>query len=214
MFCSSGLLTYITAKRAEAAKSQKKGWFGGLFGGGGAKKEQAEAPKAVKANLGEASSFVYDPDAKRWVNKKAGAENTPAKSATPPPPRSASRNGTPPPPGGGLAPPMGSGTPPPPGGPPMRSVSGLKQQMSSDSLHIPGPAMGGAPPMGRSVSNMSNMSAMSNTSGEGLTMAPPSRPATSLSNASSIDDLLGAAGPRKAGAKKARKGRYVDVMAK
>ncbi|KAK8001349.1 COPII coat assembly protein SEC16 [Apiospora marii] len=202
------------AKRAEAAKSQKKGWFGGLFGGGGAKKEQAEAPKAVRANLGEASSFVYDPDAKRWVNKKAGAENTPAKSATPPPPRSASRNGTPPPPGGGLAPPMGSGTPPPPGGPPMRSVSGLKQQMSSDSLHIPGPAMGGAPPMGRSVSNMSNMSAMSNTSGEGLTMAPPSRPATSLSNASSIDDLLGAAGPRKAGAKKARKGRYVDVMAK
>ncbi|KAK7954355.1 COPII coat assembly protein SEC16 [Apiospora saccharicola] len=202
------------AKRAEAAKSQKKGWFGGLFGGGGAKKEQAEAPKAIKAKLGEDSSFVYDPDAKRWVNKKAGAENTPAKSATPPPPRSASRNGTPPPPGGGLAPPMGRGTPPPPGGPPMRSVSGLKQQMSSDSLHIPGPAMGGAPPMGRSVSNMSNMSAVSNASGEGLTMAPPSRPATSLSNASSIDDLLGAAGPRKAGAKKARKGRYVDVMAK
>ncbi|KAK8065247.1 Sec23-binding domain of Sec16-domain-containing protein [Apiospora hydei] len=162
------------AKRAEAAKSQKKGWFGGLFGGGSAKKEASEAPKAVKANLGEASSFVYDPDAKRWVNKKAGADNTPAKSATPPPPRSASsRNNTPPPPGNGLAPPMGSGTPPPPGGgPPMRSVSGLKQQMSSDSLHIPGPAMGGAPPMGRSVSNMSTMSNMSNTSGEGLTMAP------------------------------------------
>ncbi|KAK8035280.1 COPII coat assembly protein SEC16 [Apiospora rasikravindrae] len=200
------------AKRAEAAKSQKKGWFGGLFGGG-AKKEAAEAPKAVKANLGEASSFVYDPDAKRWVNKKAGADNTPAKSATPPPPRAASsRNSTPPPPGNGLAPPMGSGTPPP--GPPSRSVSGLKQQMSSDSLHIPGPAMGGAPPMGRSVSNMSTMSNMSNTSGEGLTMAPPPRPATSLSNASSIDDLLGAAGPRKPGAKKARKGRYVDVMAK
>ncbi|KAK8003375.1 hypothetical protein PG989_003094 [Apiospora arundinis] len=203
------------AKRAEAAKSQKKGWFGGLFGGGGAKKDLSEAPKAVKANLGEASSFVYDPDAKRWVNKKSGAENTPAKSATPPPPRAASRNGTPPPPGGGLAPPMGSGTPPPPGGPPMRSVSGLSKQMSSDSLHIPGPAMGGAPPMGRSVSNMSNMSAMSNASGDGgLSMAPPSRPATALSNASSIDDLLGAAGPRKPGAKKARKGRYVDVMAK
>ncbi|KAK8058426.1 COPII coat assembly protein sec16 [Apiospora phragmitis] len=203
------------AKRAEAAKSQKKGWFGGLFGGGGAKKDLSEAPKAVKANLGEASSFVYDPDAKRWVNKKAGADNTPAKSATPPPPRAASSRNSTPPPGGGLAPPMGSGTPPPPGGPggpPMRSVSGLKQQMSSDSLHIPGPALGGAPPMGRSVSNMS---AMSNASGEGLTMAPPNRPATSLSTASSIDDLLGAAGPRKPGAKKARKGgRYVDVMAK
>lgn len=212
---SRQLTKYPIAKRAEAAKSQKKGWFGGLFGGGAAKKDLSEAPKAVKANLGEASSFVYDPDAKRWVNKKSGAENTPAKSATPPPPRAASRNGTPPPPGGGLAPPVGSGTPPPPGGPPMRSTSGLSKQMSSDSLHIPGPAMGGAPPMGRSVSNMSNMSVMSNASGDGgLTMAPPSRPATALSNASSIDDLLGAAGPRKPGAKKARKGRYVDVMAK
>jgi len=37
-----------------------------------------------------------------------------------------------------------------------------------------------------------------------------------MSNASSIDDLLGAAGPRKpGGTKKARRsGRYVDVMAK
>jgi COPII coat assembly protein SEC16 len=36
-----------------------------------------------------------------------------------------------------------------------------------------------------------------------------------MSNASSIDDLLSASGPRKPGQKKARKsGRYVDVMAK
>jgi hypothetical protein len=36
-----------------------------------------------------------------------------------------------------------------------------------------------------------------------------------MSTASDIDDLLGPAAPRKAGAKKAgaRKGRYVDVMA-
>ncbi|CAD0058066.1 unnamed protein product [Aureobasidium pullulans] len=46
--------------------------------------------------------------------------------------------------------------------------------------------------------------------------APPSRPATSMSNASSIDDLLGAPGPRKGGTAKSKKrgGRYVDVMAK
>jgi hypothetical protein len=36
-----------------------------------------------------------------------------------------------------------------------------------------------------------------------------------MSNSSSIDDLLSAAGPRKAGAKKTRKSaRYVDVMTK
>jgi COPII coat assembly protein SEC16 len=44
---------------------------------------------------------------------------------------------------------------------------------------------------------------------------PPSRPGTSMSNASSIDDLLGAPAARKGGAKKGKKGRgYVDVMAK
>lgn len=57
--------------------------------------------------------------------------------------------------------------------------------------------------MARSVSNQSAAS------------GPPSRPTTSMSNASSIDDLLSAAGPRKPGQKKGRKGgRYVDVMAK
>jgi len=44
---------------------------------------------------------------------------------------------------------------------------------------------------------------------------PPSRPATSMSNASSIDDLLGAPVARKGAAKQKKKGRgYVDVMAK
>ncbi|KAI1860440.1 hypothetical protein JX265_009839 [Neoarthrinium moseri] len=214
------------AKRAEAAKAQKKGWFGGWFGG--EKKKEAEMPgaKAVRANLGEASSFVYDPDQKRWVNKKPGADNAPAKTATPPPPRSASRNGTPPPPGGSSsAPPpsRGAGTPPPPpgGASPMgipRSVSNLTKMASNDSLAPPGPALGGPPAMSRSFSNMSNVSNVSSDSAPpgpaGPPSAPPSRPATSLSNASSIDDLLGAAGPRKAGKKPRKSGRYVDVMAK
>lgn len=44
---------------------------------------------------------------------------------------------------------------------------------------------------------------------------PGSRPGTAMSNASSIDDLIGPPGGRKGakGGKKA-KGRYVDVMAK
>ncbi|KAI3322980.1 Sec23-binding domain of Sec16-domain-containing protein [Xylariaceae sp. AK1471] len=187
------------AKRAAEAKAAKKGgWgFGGWFGSG--KKEPAELPnKPIKAKLGEASSFVYDPDLKRWVNKKPGAENTAAKTATPPPPRAAST----PPTSTSSAPPLGLTAPPPrPTPPPMR----LSKAISQESLNAPG----GAPLMARTISNQSNASAPG-----GLSSAPPSRPTTSLSNASSIDDLLGAAGPRK-GAKKARKsGRYVDVMAK
>lgn len=54
---------------------------------------------------------------------------------------------------------------------------------------------------------------VSNSSGAG---GPPSRPGTSMSNASSIDDLLGPPLPRKGGARKGgkvKKGRgYIDVM--
>ncbi|KAM0324104.1 hypothetical protein ACHAQA_008294 [Verticillium albo-atrum] len=78
------------AKRAaEQQGAGKKGWgFGGWWGG---KKETMpdahQGNKPIRAKLGESSSFVYDPEQKRWVNKKAGAEQTPAKTATPPPPR-------------------------------------------------------------------------------------------------------------------------------
>lgn len=197
------------AKRAAAQQSSKKGWgFGGWFGG--SKKAAALEPsssgesspgKPIRAKLGEASSFVYDPDLKRWVNKKPGAENTPAKTATPPPPRAGPRSvsGTPPPPAGTPPPPLvSSNSAPPPLMPPKlrAGTPELSKQASTESLGL-------APPvMMRSVSNTSNAS------------APPSRPTTSMSNASSIDDLLSVA-PRKAGdKKKPRKGRYVDVMAK
>ncbi|KAI1452688.1 Sec23-binding domain of Sec16-domain-containing protein [Annulohypoxylon moriforme] len=197
------------AKRAAEAKAAKKGWgFGGWFSGG--KKESLDqANKPIKAKLGEASSFVYDPDLKRWVNKKPGAENTPAKAATPPPPRSASRTGTPPPPGPTSAPPPAGGLSVPPAGPPRLTPSpALISKASTESLLVPG-----APPMMmRSVSNQSTSSAPG-----GPINAPPSRPTTSLSNASSIDDLLGAAGSgtvRRGGKKGRKSGRYVDVMAK
>ncbi|KAI1337510.1 Sec23-binding domain of Sec16-domain-containing protein [Xylariaceae sp. FL0016] len=189
------------AEEEEAkAASAKKGWgISSWFGGGGAKKEAAEQPnKAIKAKLGEASSFVYDPDLKRWVNKKPGAENIPAKTATPPPPRAGTS--TPPPPSAPTS------APSPPGPPMGRPIPpGLNKMASTESLNVPG----GAPMLARSVSNQSTASAPG-----GPPSQPPSRPATSLSNASSIDDLLGAAGPRKGGKKPRKSGRYVDVMAK
>ncbi|KAI1084131.1 Sec23-binding domain of Sec16-domain-containing protein [Whalleya microplaca] len=197
------------AKRAAEAKANKKSWgFGAWFSGGGKKESPDQLNKPVRANLGEASSFVYDPDLKRWVNKKSGGDNTPAKTATPPPPRAASRNGTPPPPGPTSAPTAG-GLTASPAGPPRAQLTpspAIISKASQESLAVPSAA---PPLMTRSVSNQSSSSAMGRPPS-----APPSRPATSLSNASSIDDLLGAAGPRKGGKKQRKGGRYVDVMAK
>lgn len=167
----------------------------------------ASSGKPIRAKLGEASSFVYDPELKRWINKKAGAENTAVKTATPPPPRAGpprSVGGTPPPPR-----PSSSTTPPafdrpraPPLAGPLRSMPSLAPKSSHENM-----GLAAAPPMSRSASN----SALAT----GPPSGPPSRPATSMSNASSIDDLLGAVAPRKAGQKKPRKsGRYVDLMAK
>ncbi|PBP24867.1 COPII coat assembly protein SEC16 [Diplocarpon rosae] len=208
------------AAEADAQKSKdtapaKKGWgLGGWFGG--SKKETQDtgpAPnKPIKAKLGEASSFFYDPELKRWVNKKAGAEDTPAKSATPPPPRAPGppRTASAPlhPPAAMIPPrpiPTGSGAP-----------QMLAQRAVSDSSHM------GFPPSPQSddgsVGGLAAPPAINRSQSNGsLRSAPPSRPGTGMSNASSIDDLLGPAVPRKAGltAKKGmkKKGRgYVDVM--
>ncbi len=100
-------------------------------------------------------------------------------------------------------------------GPPQRHSSNLSEPVrpgtSAGDTPMSGlSAFGGLmpPPMSRSVSNGS----------AGGPSAPPSRPGTSMSNASSIDDLLGPPLPRKAGAKAGgkaakRRGRgYIDVM--
>ncbi|CAK7216275.1 vesicle coat component [Sporothrix bragantina] len=201
------------AKRAAAEKEAKakKGWgisswwgkkdtgLGGAGAGGGGSGSSSgghgEPPKAVRANLGEKSSFYFDPELKRWINKNASPEDQAAKSTPPPPPPRSnphSASSTPAPP------PTGMGAPPPP-----PSMGGAAAAMT------PPVPSGSAPPM-MPPSMARTASAASAGSG------PPSRPATSMGEATSIDDLLGSVpGPRKAGAKKGRKsGRYVDVMAK
>ena len=171
----------------------------------------SQANKPVRAKLGEASSFVYDPDLKRWINKKAGAENTPTPSATPPPPRATGppRSVSGPPGGVGekfaSAPRLVSG-PPPRAASSSSDMDGASPEMTgSVPPPLGGGGLGATPAMSRSASNGS----------AGPPPGPPSRPGTSMSNASSIDDLLGppSAGARKPGGKKAKKGRgYVDVM--
>ncbi|SZF01738.1 unnamed protein product [Blumeria hordei] len=192
-------------KRSKDSAPAKKGWglaggFTGWFGGGSKKVQDSNVPnKPIRAKLGEASSFVYDTELKRWVNKKAGAEETDTKRPMPPPPRATQS--------------------PRPGNkplPPTRSASATASNVKT------GPSVGSEKPEDKITSTASP-----NTSGSGVagniealrivsngSFKPPSRPSTGMSNASSIDDLLGPPTlGRKAGLKAKKKGRgYVDVM--
>ncbi|KAJ6002932.1 hypothetical protein N7451_005479 [Penicillium sp. IBT 35674x] len=182
------------AKRGEQ-QAQKKGWFGGWFGGAAKKDADNSGGGPIRAKLGEESSFYYDNDLKKWVNKK-DPNSSASVRATPPPPRSS-------------APPSraSSGSMPPPPAP-MSAASGSRpQSSSSDAANLSSspafPGLAVPPPMPRSVSTSGAMS------------STPPRPTSSLSHAQSIDDLLGAPTARK-GANTVRgkkKGRYVDVMA-
>ncbi|OAL55554.1 hypothetical protein IQ07DRAFT_529195 [Pyrenochaeta sp. DS3sAY3a] len=189
----------------DAAAAKKGGWFGGWF-----KKDPNAAPGPIRAKLGEENSFVYDPDLKKWVNKKGGASSDAGKPVgTPPPPRGppqaprSASSGTPP-----MGPPTSAALRPPTSNPGPQRSSSMPPPMAlpgsrSSTPGIPSDNEGGAgkPP------------ALSRPS-FGAASGPPSRPSTSMSNASSIDDLLGAPQARKgAGAKKKKGGRYIDVMA-
>lgn len=181
---------------AKKAPPPKKGWFSGWFGG---KKDAAATNNAaggggpIRAKLGEASSFYYDKELKRWVNKKDPGSSTLAHS-TPPPPKGPAPQARSDSPG---APPMGSG-------PESRAPSAMGNRPPLSAS--PAPPSSSAPPL--AAGNVPR--SISSTPG-----IPPPRPATSLSNATSIDDLLGEPQARKGGSVRAKKkGRYVDIMAK
>ncbi|KAI8943531.1 vesicle coat component [Plenodomus lindquistii] len=194
------------AQRDKDGGGKKAGWFGGWF-----KKDPAAAPGPIKAKLGEENSFVYDPELKKWVNKKGGATETSKPAGTPPPPRggpSGPRSAS-----GGAAPPMG-----PPSGPlrPPTSNPGVQRSSSMPPpMVLPGSRAStpGVPDAGSDAEGPPKPPMLARPS-FGAASGPPSRPGTSMSNASSIDDLLGAPQARKGpGAKKKKGGRYVDVMA-
>ncbi|KIX98027.1 uncharacterized protein Z520_06106 [Fonsecaea multimorphosa CBS 102226] len=219
---------FRAAAEADAAREKEKkeskrssSWFGGWLGGKKAESLDAGPSKGVdqkvyKANLGESKMKLYfDKELGKWVNP----DNPDAakKTATPPPPR---MGGTPGPPnssGGPPRPPMTS-TPPishpsmpglgmgPPSAPSSRAGTPAEAAGSSarpsSQIGVSGPPSAtSTPPIGHPT-----------TPG----LAPPPRPATAMSNASSIDDLIGPATgrkPAKAGKKGPKSGRYVDVMA-
>ena len=223
-------LTLIThaAQKGSELKPKKSGWLGGWFGS--ARKDsdlsstQAAPNAPIRAKLGEESSFIYDKELKKWVNKKAGSEIHSVAAATPPPPkgppsRAVSASG---------ASTMGKETAIPPV-PPLPSASNmgtpplsLTGTPSAAPTHVQSPHS--STPASRSESPVlmqgqpngsSLVGARGITGSNGPPSAPPSRPATGMSNASSIDDLIGAPQARKGGTiKKGKKGRgYIDVMA-
>ncbi|KAI7721565.1 hypothetical protein KC353_g1255 [Hortaea werneckii] len=209
----------------------KKGWLTGWFSGG--KKDQTQdLNKPIRAKLGEENSFYYDENLKKWVNKKAGPEAAQASSAaaTPPPPkggpsRVASGVGPPSGPPSRVGSAAGMMPPPPPPGP---GAGGSRPGTSGSYAPAGGGPPGSGPPSRAGTpAGEASSPAMGGPNGGDLAASsgPPSRPPTGLSNASSLDDLLGgppgpgAGGARKAGGgtakgKKKGAGRYVDVMAK
>jgi len=71
-----------------AEKSTGNSWLGRLLGSrSNAQSQSDKESKASKAHLGEETSFYYDKDLKRWVNKKAGDDGKAAPAALPPPPK-------------------------------------------------------------------------------------------------------------------------------
>jgi hypothetical protein len=199
------------AARDKAGADPKKGWLSGWFGG---KKDGTASPGPIKAKLGEENSFYYDENLKKWVNKKAGPEAATQVAATPPPPKGPSR--------------VASAAMGPPSGPPSRASSGTG--LSGPPMRPPtsgsGPAFSGSGPPsgppsrtgtpGSNPASESSQPAATGVNGDSAPpLAPPIRPSSTLSTASSIDDLLaGPPGSRKGGTLKGKKKgqRYVDVM--
>ena len=106
--------------------SSNSSWLGRLLGSRSshASSQQNEKEgKAVRAHLGEETSFYYDKELKRWVNKKAGDDANAKPAPLPPPPKKAPAPAKPeapaaaPPPsssGGSTGPPSArAGAPPP-----------------------------------------------------------------------------------------------------
>ncbi|KAK2877801.1 hypothetical protein FQN49_001174 [Arthroderma sp. PD_2] len=179
----------------------KKGWFSGWFG----KREQSASGGPIRAKLGEQSSFYFDEDLKRWVNKKDPDSATTSAPALPPPPRGSA-------PGSRSAsseqrPPTSASVASAPDALPIPLARGLSAQGSNSPY-------GSAPPPSSLGVPLSSSPGGRSFSGGTPPTGPSSRPGTALSHASSIDDLLAAPQTKKGNTLKGRKkGRYIDVMA-
>ncbi|ANB12296.1 Sec16p [Sugiyamaella lignohabitans] len=173
-------------KGKETSSDGKKGWFSGWFKKG----EDDGQPKAVRAKLGEESSFYYDQELKRWVNKKAPLDN--AKPAAPaPPPKSSKPSAASTP---GIPSPSTVATPSPVATPPIGGERAASAPVRAPP-GMPGPSsLSGGPSLSASTSS-SDLRKPSPSSGGGL------------------DDLLASVPTTRKPAKRSARNRYVDIMA-
>ncbi|SCV71958.1 BQ2448_4652 [Microbotryum intermedium] len=73
-------------ERPTIRTAPSRSWLGGWFKRDSPSPVQ-NGPGPVRANLGEQTSFVYDAELKRWVNRKAGDSGASTPITTVPPPR-------------------------------------------------------------------------------------------------------------------------------
>ncbi|KAI9571534.1 Sec23-binding domain of Sec16-domain-containing protein [Boletus coccyginus] len=131
--------------------------------------KRSDTPGPIKASLGEETSFYYDKELKRWVNKKGGTETTQPSAPLPPPSRAQTAS---PSVSNSRFSGMSNGTVAPPQPPPPRTTSAIDLRSTSPTSKDPmrvrsnlvptevasmpnTPAPSGipnAPPMGRSRS--------------------------------------------------------------
>jgi len=175
--------------------------------------------------------LYYDKEKGKWINPDNPEASE--KKVVAPPPRSGAGtlgNAARGPPRGVGAPPRSVSTPqnmpgPVLGGPPSRTGTPASNAADAESEGT-GSRPGSSDTGPASGVGIASMLPPSTTQSLGLGLPtppgssggpPPSRPASALSNASGLDDLLGpASGPRKVSGRtaKGKKGRYIDVMAK
>jgi len=167
----------IKPAQAASASTSSGSWIGRFW-----KRAESTTPAPIKASLGEETSFYYDKEQKRWVNKKAGTEEA-AKPAAPPPPPSRSQTTSP-----GRSSSMTSSTssvaPPP-----ARSASAIDLSASPPNSKSASRVRSNLVP---SESNASMNTSLQSTS----SLAPPSSPARPKSSAS----------------KRNVRSRYVDIL--
>ncbi|WVR07153.1 hypothetical protein IAU60_004194 [Kwoniella sp. DSM 27419] len=211
------------APAAPAKPEQKSSWLGRIWG---KKEADPAATGPTKANLGEESSMVFDPELKRWVVKGAKVDAAPP-AAAPPPPRaqtaSPSQSARPEPPSAArassAAPPLAAGGSRPP---PMSAAHGNTFPRSA------GPPSGFAEGADGGIKRVKSSLNESVTAADvatppvpsmppGIGARPPSGgpPARSAPPGASIDDLLSrppSKRPGSAAAKKGARNRYVDVF--
>ena len=196
-------------KDSKTDKLKASGWFSGWLPGkkgdsldtGSSGTKEGEK-KAIRAKLGDESSFYYDKELKRWINKKDPYSMQAGAKAAPPPPKG---------PVGvlrGLTPsaslPNLSGRPERTKTPNENGLIAPPAQNGPSRIDLIDPPAGAKPPSGSSTPSIG---------GSGAGLGPPPRPSTATST-SSIDDLLGppTAGGRKS-VKGKRGGRYIDLLA-